>query len=123
MRAYIARRLLIALPTLLLATIVVFVLTELMPGDIIDAMRAAAGGDTELDRAALEKSLGLDAPLYIAYGRFLGVVPQVDGDFRGLLQGNLGTSWYQKEPVAKLIAGRWPVTLELGLLGMSLLRV
>jgi len=92
-------------------------MVHLTPGDIIDAMRSKAL-DVELDRAAIEKALGLDAPLTTQYGRWLGVVPQVDGNFSGVFQGDFGVSWWQSVPVVDLIAPRWPVTLELGLMGL-----
>ena len=99
-------------------TILVFALVRLVPGDIIDAMQAAPGADTEIDREALEKALGLDAPVYVQYGRWLGVWPQMDGSLSGIFQGDLGMSWWQKMPVVKLMALNWPVTLQLGLMGI-----
>ena len=117
MRAYVIRRLLILIPTLLLVTAMVFFLVHLIPGDIIDAMRSKAL-DVELDRAAIEKELGLDRPLIIQYLSWLGVYPRADGSINGLLQGNLGVSWWQSLPVTELIAPRWPLTLELGILAL-----
>jgi len=117
MRNYIIRRLLLVIPTLFLVSLIVFFLVRLVPGDIIDAMRSKAL-DVVLDRAAIEKALGLDAPVLTQYGRWLGVVPQVDGDFSGVFQGDFGVSWWQSVPVVELIAPRWPVTLELGVMGL-----
>jgi len=117
MRNYIIRRLLLVIPTLFLVSLITFIMVHLTPGDIIDAMRSKAL-DVELDRAAIEKALGLDAPLATQYGRWLGVVPQVDGNFSGVFQGDFGVSWWQSVPVVELIAPRWPVTLELGLMGL-----
>ena len=117
MRAYIIRRLLILIPTLLLLTFLIFIIVSLVPGDIIDAMQARAS-EIELDRAAIEHALGLDAPIFVQYGRWMGVVPQMDGNFNGLFQGDLGVSWWRKMPVVELVALSWPVTIELGLLGL-----
>jgi len=117
MRVYIIRRLLMLIPTVLLVTIIVFFVVYLVPGDIVDAMRSKAL-DVEIDRAAIEKALGLDAPVLTQYGRWLGVVPQVDGNFNGLFQGDFGVSWWQSVPVVELIAPRWPVTIELGIIGL-----
>ncbi|NVM27149.1 MAG: ABC transporter permease [Desulfobacterales bacterium] len=117
MRAYIIRRLLILIPTLLLLTFLIFIIVSLVPGDIIDAMQARAS-EIELDRAAIEHALGLDAPIFVQYGRWMGVVPQMDGNFHGLFQGSLGASWWRKMPVVELVALSWPVTIELGLLGL-----
>ncbi len=119
MRAYIIRRLLIMLPTLLLVTIMVFFLIRLIPGDVIDAIMAAPGAaDVEYDRAMLEKELGLDVPLTTQYARWLGVVRDKDGNFSGIFQGDLGYSWWRKVPVTSLVAQKWPITLELSLFGI-----
>ena len=94
MRAYIIRRLLMVIPTLLLVSLLVFFIIWLIPGDAIDWIQAtAAGRDLEIDRAAMERELGLDAPVIVQYARWVGVVPQADGSFSGALQGNLGASW------------------------------
>ena len=117
MRNYIIRRLLILIPTIILLTLLIFILVSLVPGDIVDAMQARSSEMT-MDRAAIEKALGLDAPLLVQYGRWMGVIPQMDGKVGGLFQGNLGTSWWRKQPVLKLVALSWPVTLELGLMAL-----
>ena len=118
MRNYIIRRLLMLIPTMFLVTLIVFFLVQLMPGDAVDAMIAQGGVDMEIDRAALERLLGLDAPLFVRYGRWLGVAPQVDGKVSGILQGDFGVSWRERIPVLKLLSLKWPVTFELGLLGI-----
>ncbi|MBA7658482.1 Dipeptide transport system permease protein DppB [subsurface metagenome] len=117
MRAYIIRRLLLMIPTLIVVTFVIFVLVHLIPGDIIDAILAGSV-DVVVDRDAMEESLGLNAPLLVQYGRWMGVVPQVDGSFSGIFQGNLGDSWWRRMPVVELIALKWPISIELGLMGL-----
>jgi peptide/nickel transport system permease protein len=117
MRTYIIRRLLIMIPTLLFVSIIIFFLIHFIPGDIIDAMMAA-NPDAELDRKALERMLGLDAPLLVQYGRWLGVFPLADGTLGGIFQGKLGRSWWARKPVVELVALKWPVTLELGIMGL-----
>ena len=104
MRAYIVRRLLLIIPTLLILSILVFLSVRFIPGDIIDIMVAemegwhAAGAD--IDRESLERMLGLDVPVYVQYGRWIGVLPTPDwitkeSHFNGILQGTLGqiTDW------------------------------
>jgi len=119
MRAYIIRRLLILIPTLLLVTIVVFFLVRLVPGDLIDAMLAQAGPlEAEVDKAALERIMGLDAPAIVQYGRWMGFLPQVDGSLSGVFQGNLGTSWWNRMTVMELVGIKGPITLELSLMGL-----
>jgi len=115
MRAYIIRRLLLVILTLFLVSILSFLLIHLIPGDIIDAMQISPG--ISLDRPALEKKFGLDVPVYVQYGRWLGVVPQADGNFSGIFQGSLGVSWRHNKPATELVAKAWPVTIELGLMG------
>jgi len=107
------------IPTLLLVTLVIFFVVRLIPGDIIDAMLAVPGAwDMVIDRAVLEQELGLDAPALVQYGRWMGVVPQGDGGLSGIFQGNLGASWWLRMSVVELVALKWPVTFELGIIGL-----
>ena len=62
----------------------------------------------------------MDVPKIVQYGRWLGVAPDKDGNFNGILQGNFGVSWRERIPVLRLISLKWPVTLELGILAMLL---
>ena len=117
MRAYIARRLLLVIPTVLVLSFVIFMVVAAIPGDIIDTI-AQADPTTDIDREAIARQLGLDASLIVQYGRWMGVLPQKDGHISGILQGNLGSSWWRQMPVLKLMAEKWPVTLELGIMGL-----
>ena len=89
---------------------VVFLLMRLIPGDIIDTMAIEMGPASGyfLDRAAIESRLGLDAPIHVQYGRWIGQI----------LQGNLGTMLRGDEPVVEQILPRLPVTLELGVMAI-----
>ena len=110
MRAYIIRRLLLIIPTLLLMTILVFLSVRFIPGDVIDVMVSrmdTAGGG--IDREALERQLGLDVPVWVQYGRWLGGV---------FLHGSLGESLLGRGAVEERIVARLPVTLELGVLAL-----
>src|SRR5512136_770110 len=121
MAAYAIRRLLLIIPTFLLITILVFLSARFIPGDVIDMMLAqmnTSGTAADMTRANLEKALGLDAPVYVQYFRWLGVTPQENGQFQGILEGNLGKSLWKNENVSKLIVERFPVSLELGLLAI-----
>jgi peptide/nickel transport system permease protein len=114
MRSYIIRRLMLMIPTLLIASLIIFVVIRLIPGNVIDAMVAQLEmdqGGVVADRAALERELGLDVPIYIQYGRWIGVLPGPDGRLSGVLQGDFGKSLWRGTPVIELIAVRWPVTL------------
>ena len=128
MRSYLIRRLLLIIPTLFILTIIVFLAVRFIPGDVIDVMVAemeawhATGAD--LDREALERMLGLDVPVYVQYGRWLGVLPTPDwitgeSHFRGLLQGTFGHSLFGAAfTIEEIIIGRLPVTIELGALSI-----
>ena len=119
MRAYIIRRLLLTIPTLFVVTLVIFFGIRIIPGDLIDIMISEMGTSIgEIGRADIEKELGLDVPIFIQYGRWIGVVPNAEGLVNGLLQGDLGNSLWTKSPVSYEITPRWPVTLELGIMGM-----
>ena len=117
MRAYIIRRLSLLIPTVFVVSLIVFFLVKILPGDIIDAIQAQSY-DVELDRATLEKQLGLDAPVMVLYGRWLGVISDKDDNFNGVFQGNLGYSWMKNMSVAELVVEKWPVTLELGIMAL-----
>ncbi|MBA7668999.1 Glutathione transport system permease protein GsiC [subsurface metagenome] len=110
------------IPTTLLVTVLVFLVMRILPGNIVAALMP---GELLIDpllvarqKAEIEHELGLDAPLIVQYGRWMGITPQADGSFSGLFQGDFGTSWWRKMPVLGLIALKWPVTLELGILGL-----
>ncbi len=110
MRAYIIRRLLLIIPTLFILSILVFLSVRFIPGDVIDAMvgdmQYLAG---DIDREALERRLGLDVPVWVQYGRWMGGI---------LLHGTLGNSLLGHWSVEEKIIGRLPVTLELGLMAI-----
>ena len=127
MRAYIIRRLLLIIPTLSILTILVFLSVRFIPGDVIDGMVArmeASGAGVAFDRGTLERWLGLDVPVHVQYGRWLGVLPTPDwvtgeSHFKGLLQGSLGHSLVSgRSPVGERIVDRLPVTIELGVLAI-----
>ncbi|MEE8414276.1 MAG: ABC transporter permease [Dehalococcoidales bacterium] len=121
MRAYIIRRILLAIPTLLLVTIIVFMLVRFIPGDVLDMMVAEMSeetGESFSDIEGLRKTLGLSESIPVQYGRWLGVWPQDDGKISGLFQGNLGRSLWTNESIAEILRTRLPVSIELGVLSM-----
>ena len=110
MRAYAIRRLLALLPTLLFASLIVFLTVRLIPGDVIDLMLSQNDISADkLSRPRLEAALGLDTPMPLQYLRWLGQI---------VLHGSLGRSLWQNTPVTSLLAERMPVTFELGLLAL-----
>ena len=126
MTAYIIRRLLLIIPTLFILSVLVFLSVRFIPGDTIDAMVMSIGLDVglgELNREALEHMLGLDVPVHVQYGRWIGVLPTPDwvtgeSHFKGFLQGTLGESLIGERSVEERIVERLPVTIELGFLAI-----
>ena len=75
MQAYIVRRLLALIPTLFFASVIVFVTVRLIPGDIIDLMLSQNDiAAAKMGREQLEKALGLDQPMWLQYGRWVGSI-------------------------------------------------
>lgn len=121
MRAYLIRRILLIIPTLFLVTVIVFMLVRFIPGDVLDMMVSewVAEGSTDIqDVEDLRHAMGLDESLPVQYGRWLGILPQETGEFSGMLQGNLGHSLWDNEPVTDILKSRLPVSIELGVLSM-----
>lgn len=98
---YILYRILSMIPTLLLISILVFLITALIPGD--PTMTLVGMEVTESQRDALRVQLGLDRPLYVRYGIWL----------LNVLKGDLGQSIFGQFQVTYLIGRAMPVSLEL----------
>src|ERR1051325_4324400 len=104
MRKYIFRRLVVAVPSLLIASLIVFTLPRLIPGDVVQLMldEKAYGKDLEDLRA----KLGLNRPLHVQYVEWVGAV----------VRGHLGESLWTRQPVISELARRLPVTATLGVM-------
>jgi len=109
MQAYIIRRLLLIIPTLFVASLMVFLTIRLVPGNVIELMASQGEYITDMDRASIEHALGLDVPLHIQYGRWIGDI---------ITHGDLGTSLWRQTSVTKEVVSAIPVTFELGLMAM-----
>jgi peptide/nickel transport system permease protein len=101
MWTYLARRLLQGLFTLLIITILCFILTRFSSDPL--AQYATNPNMSAADRAALRERLGLNQPLPVQYLKWLGMA----------VQGQLGKSFFSKQPVATMIGQRLPLTLIL----------
>lgn len=101
MWAFIARRVLVAVPVLFGASVALFVLLYVLPGD--PAAFVLGDSATPAQLAALRHTLHLDQPVLLQYVLWL----------RSLLQGNFGTSLVNNYPVGRLIAQRLPVAIQL----------
>ena len=103
MGRFIVSRLLQAIPVILLASILVFLLVKMVPGD---PARVILGDNARPEEYEyLRVKLGLDQPLYVQYGRWLFQV----------LQGDLGESQINRFPVGRMLILKGQATLELAL--------
>ena len=117
----------LVIPTLLILSILVFLSVRFIPGDTIDLiatkMETFIGPGAKVDRELIERRLGLDVPVWVQYGRWVGVLPTPDWvtgetQFKGLLQGSLGKSLIRDTPITGMIVARLPVTIQLGVLAL-----
>ena len=120
MQAYIIRRVLLIIPTIFVASLIVFFAIRFIPGDVVSQMASGIGIMSDMNKEEVRKRLGLDAPNYVQYGRWLGVIRDQHGSFSGLFQGNLGLSLWNQLPVTGIVLKRLPLTFELALLAMTI---
>ena len=111
MSLFLIKRFATFLATLAAASIVVFALQGVLPGNAAQVMLGESATPEAV--AALSQKLGLDQPPVVRYGRWVG----------GLLRGDLGTSVAYDTPVAALIAERLAVSAPLALMAMALTTV
>ena len=112
MTTYVIRRLLLVVPTLLILTVLVFMLVRFLPGNIIDMMESDLEAlDWQLDREGFLRLMGLDVPFYVQYARWIG------GMF---LHGTLGDSLFAGHTVEQKILAALPVTVQLGAMSFVL---
>ncbi|QND53517.1 ABC transporter permease [Phyllobacterium sp. 628] len=105
---YVSKRVLIGILTLLAASIVVFIVLEIVPGDPVRLMLGINA--TEDAVQALQQQMGLDQPLLTRYFSWIG----------GLLTGDFGKSYTYSVPVLNLITERIAVSLPLALISLFL---
>lgn len=108
MKVYLARRLGIAIVTLLGMSIVIFALMRLAPGNIVDIIFESAGYVNPADKKLLEEELGIDRPLVVQYLGWLG----------SILRGDLGKSYRYEVPAWQIIKPRIPISVELAILSL-----
>jgi peptide/nickel transport system permease protein len=106
MAVVLRRKVVSVVLTLLFASIMVFLITYLVPGD--PAVVVAGDQATPEQLAQVRSELGLDDPIVEQYGRFLW----------GVLHGDLGTSLVSREPVLDIVARTLPRTAELVVAGL-----
>lgn len=112
MMSYLVRRLLLAVPTFLLITVISFFIMQLAPGGPLQMkLRAARGGEgssqsmaSQEAKAAIAKLYGFDQPIHVQYGRWL----------RQVLTLDFGESLFEYRPVAEMIGERLGIALLFG---------
>ena len=109
MRTFILQRFLALFPLLIGVSILVFLMTQLVPGDPVMMMLGEYSVASAEDIEKLREQLGFNDPIHVQYGRYLG----------GLVKGDFGESMRSRKPVSKLILQRLPRTIELTLSALA----
>jgi len=110
MLIYAINRILQLVPVLFLLSVMVFGFVHALPGSIVDTLAGEEAAEDPEVRKALEKEFGLDEPIYVQYGLWLGK----------LLRGDLGKSLVTRRPVTLELFDRIPATIYLALVGITL---
>jgi peptide/nickel transport system permease protein len=114
MRSYVVRRILLFIPALLGASMLIFVLMRLVPGDIAEILVYQAGSETsgvqQKQIQQIRSELGLERPLLIQYLSWLG----------GAVRGDFGKSYAQRRPVWDILRERFPRSMELAILTLTI---
>ena len=114
MSTYVLRRLLLFVPTLVGASILIFVLLRLVPGDIAEILVYQTGSESSaVQRRQIQqirRELGLDRPIAAQYGDWVA----------GAVRGDFGQSYVQRRPVADILRERFPRSMQLAILTLLL---
>jgi peptide/nickel transport system permease protein len=106
--AYLLNRLVSTALTLLLISVITFAVTAILPGDVAMMIMGTQSNPEALE--GLRRSLGLDDPLVVQYGRWIG----------GMLTGDWGTSLVFKEPIGPLILDKMTASATIVVLSMAI---
>ena len=106
MLAYIIRRILIMIPTLLGVSIIVFLMLHFTPGDPAELLMGERASEEALQE--IREHLGLNKPLYVQYGMFL----------KQLMKGDLGETIWTRQKVWIEVKHRFPATIELSVVAL-----
>lgn len=112
MTTYIIRRVLLIIPTLVISSLLVFLMIRLIPGSAVDIMMSRMDlttAFTEEQRANVMRELGIDKPIWTQYGEWITGI---------ITRGDLGTRLWERNSVTKEIMRRLPITFELGVLAL-----
>jgi peptide/nickel transport system permease protein len=113
MRNYLIKRILLAIPTVIGVTVLIFFVMRILPGDPLTLIYGENTGiyilsDEELAHA--RHSLGLDKPLYEQYFSWIG----------DIATGELGKSFWRDEPIREVITRRGPITAQIAIMAIAL---
>lgn len=110
MLTFVVRRALLAIPALFGVLVIVFLLMRAIPGDVVTGLVGLQEGVTPERLDELRRMFGLDLPMHEQFGRWLAAA----------LQGDLGTSLRTGRPIMHDLMLRFPVTLQLSLMGLAI---
>ena len=114
MRKYIAKRVLLMIPTLFGVSVVIFIVMRVIPGDVVSIMYGdPISGQRRVDdnvRERAMKSLGLDKPYIYQYGKWI----------KDVATGNLGRRFLRQDPVSQILIRRGPVSAGIAIGGITL---
>jgi peptide/nickel transport system permease protein len=105
---YVLRRFLVAIPTLIGISIIIFLLVRLLPGDIVDILLGGDNTATEEQKQATREQLGLTGSYFEQYWHWAS----------SFVQGDFGFSYRNTQPVSEILGTALPITLELVILGL-----
>lgn len=108
MLSYLLRQLLLAVPALFGVMVVVFGLMKAVPGDVVTNLVGLQGNVSAERMDEMRRMFGLDLPVHVQFGQW----------FSAAIQGDLGSSLRTGRPIVTDLMLRFPVTLELTLLGL-----
>ena len=112
MSAYLIKRVLLFIPTLILVSIIIFAIMRVIPGDPALAILAGVDGEGEYTQDQLDRlrsSMGTNQPIVAQYFQWIGKA----------VRGDMGTSfWYNNVPVMDELKKRFPVTLQLAVMSI-----
>jgi len=107
MGAYVAKRILYMIPTLVGVAVLIFLMLRVVPGDIVELKLRGDGGAPTVEQIAAERArLGLDRPLIVQFGDWMV----------GLATLDLGRSMWTERPVTEEIAGRFGLTFQVAIM-------
>ena len=107
LRKYALKRLVVAVPSLVIASVIVFSLSRMIPGDVVTLMMEENQYAQDLEE--MRAKLGLDRPIHVQYLEWVGRA----------VRGDLGSSLYSSRPITTELAYRLPVSLELGAVALT----